>query len=68
MMDTTTYEFREWHEDGTNISLEFTVDDDEMNCYKFHDFCKRFAAAIGYLPSTIEKCFGETNYEEMFDI
>ena len=66
-METTTYEFREWNEDGTNIDLEFTVDEDNINCYNFHDYCKRFAAAIGYMPSTIEKVFGPTQYNEMFN-
>jgi len=67
-MSSTTYEFREWNEDDINIDLEFTVDDNTMNCYRFHDFCKRFAIAVGYMPSTVEKVFGETQYEEMFDI
>ena len=64
-MSSTTYEFREWSEDGTNIDLEFTEDDDIMNCYRFHDLCKRFAIAIGYMPSTVERVFGETQYDEM---
>ena len=67
-MNSTTYEFRKWNEDGTNVDLEFTVDEDIMNCYCFHDFCKRFALAVGQLPSTVEKVFGETQYNEMFDI
>lgn len=63
-----TYEFREWNEDGRAVDLEFTVDDDEMNCWRFQEMCKKFAIAVGYHPETVEKCFGETNYEEMFDI
>ena len=66
-MAEVRYSFSEWDADNTNISLDFTWDEDTMNCARFHDFCKRFAYAVGYMPSTVERCFGETQYEEMFD-
>lgn len=64
-MEEIRYSFSEWRPDDTNISLDFTEDDNKMNCYRFHDFCKRFALAVGYMPSTVEKVFGETQYDEM---
>jgi len=64
-MKEVRYSFSEWQSDGTNISLDFTWDEDDMNCFRFHDFCKRFAIAIGYTPSSVEKAFGVTQYEEM---
>lgn len=67
-MNKVNYEFREWHDDDCVIELNFTENEDEMNCARFHDFCKKFAIAIGYMPNTVEKFFGETRYEEMFNI
>lgn len=64
-MDKVTIEFHEYHSDGTVVNLIFDEDDNEMNCARFHDLCKRFAYAAGYMPETIEKFFGETKYEEM---
>ena len=65
-MKEVTYSFSEWQEEyGKHISLDFVEDDDKMNCYRFHDLCKRFAIAIGYTPNVVEKIFGETQYEEM---
>ena len=66
-MNTAAIEFREYHSDDTNVELTFAVDENEMNCAKFHDFCKRFAIAAGYMPSTVEKFFGKTRYDEMLD-
>lgn len=61
-----TYEFRVYNSDDTTIELEFVEEEDAMNCARFHDFCKRFAYACGYMPSTIQKFFGPTQYDEMF--
>jgi len=61
----SNYEFRVYYDDDTSIELSFTENEEEMNCYRLHDLCKRFARACGYMPSTIEKVFGPTNYEEM---
>ena len=62
-MSITTIEFREYHSDETTVELNFNVNDDEMDCARFHDYCKRFAIAAGYMPTTVEKYFGETHYE-----
>lgn len=59
-----TYEFREYNPNGFNVDLEFTESYETMNCARFHDFCKRFAIAVGYMPSTVENIFGETRYEQ----
>ena len=64
-MEEIRYSFSEWQKDGRNISLDFTEDDARMNCYLFHDLCKRFAVAIGYPSDLVEKVFGKTQYEEM---
>ena len=65
-MDKMTLEFRQYNSDDTTVELSFIENEDEMNCAKFHDLCKRFAYACGYMPSTIEKFFGSSQYEEMF--
>lgn len=67
-MEEIRYSFSEYRADDTNVSFDFTENEDEMNCARFHDYCKRFAIAIGYLPETVEKYFGETCYEDMIDI
>ena len=60
----TTYDFHEYNADGTVVELEFVENEDKMNCARFHEFCKRFAYACGYMSSTIEKYFGPTRHEE----
>ena len=55
-------EFTQWNPDGTRVELTFTEDEDELDVFRFHDICKRFAAAVGYMDSSIEKAFGETKY------
>lgn len=55
-------EFTQWNPDGTKTALEFIENDDVMDIFYFHDLCKRFAAAVGYANSSIEKAFGETKY------
>lgn len=67
-MKTESYEFRQWCPDGTDVNLTFDEDESLMNCYRFHDFCKRAAIAFGYMPETVEKVFGETDYEKAFNI
>ena len=64
-MNEANYDFHVYYKDGSTVSLEFCQDEDEMNCYRLHDLCKRFAAALGYMPETIEEVFGLTQYEEM---
>ena len=59
-MKKIIYEFREYRDDDTSIELEFVEDDDIMDCNRLHDFCKRFAIAIGYNLNTVERIFGET--------
>lgn len=59
-MSKITYDFHEYRDDGTLVELEFVEDDDIMDCNRFHDFCKRFAIAIGYSSNTVERVFGET--------
>lgn len=66
-MNAAIIEFREYRSDDTNVELTFTVNEDEMNCAKFHNFCKQFAITAGYMPSTVEKFFGETKYDEILD-
>ena len=66
MKNEINIDFVQLNPDDSRIELNFTENDDEMNCAKFHDFCKRFAYACGYMPSTIEKFFGSTRYEEMY--
>jgi len=43
------------------VSVQFDVPSD-MNIYDFHDFCKRFAAVLGFQQDDIEEVFGETTY------
>lgn len=57
-----TINFIQWNPDGTKIELEFVENDDELDVFHFHDLCKRFAAAVGYMDGSIEKAFGETKY------
>lgn len=44
----------------TTTSVSFEIDEDEYNLWKLHDFCKRFAAALGFAEKNIEDAFGET--------
>lgn len=44
-----------------NVSVQFDVPSD-MDIYDFHDFCKRFAAVLGFQQDNIEEVFGETTY------
>lgn len=64
-MDKIHFEFRAYDPDETEVTLEIEEDYDKMNAWKFHDFCKRFAYAYGFIPEIVEKIFGPTNYEEM---
>lgn len=57
------YTFSCTDEDGTNTELSFAIDVDNMNLYKLHDMCKRFALALTYSPEKVEKTFGETIYD-----
>lgn len=34
-------------------------DDELLSIEKYHDFCKRFAAAMGFVESTINDWFGD---------
>lgn len=49
--------------DGESTSVTFTMPED-YTIYTLHRLCKRFAAALGYAESTIEKAFGETVWED----
>lgn len=62
-MDITHIEFHAYNPDEKNVSVEFDTDYNELNCWKFHDLCKRFAYAFGYATESIEKIFGSTNYK-----
>ena len=62
MENEVRIEFTQWNPDDTRVELSFTENNDEMDVYHFHDFCKRFAAAVGYTDVSIEKAFGETKY------
>ena len=65
MENNVRFEFRAYEPDGEETVLEFEKDYDKVNAYNFHDFCKRFAYAYGFMTETVEKVFGPTNYEEM---
>ena len=55
-------EFTQWNPDGTRVELNFTEDEDEMDIFRFHDLCRRFAAAAGYMENSINEAFGEVKY------
>lgn len=57
------YSFSYIDEDGTNTNLSFSIDSDNMNIYKLHDMCKRFALALTYSLEQVEELFGETIYD-----
>ena len=52
-----TFMYEADEEPSTFIS--FTDDADEMDIYKFHDYCKRAAVAMGYSETSVYKAFGE---------
>lgn len=58
-----TIEFRLYNSDETTVELTFNEDAGDITCARFHDLCKRFAYAVGYMPSNIEELFGHTHYE-----
>lgn len=62
-MENIVIEFREYNPDETTVELTFNEDADGITCARFHDLCKRFAYAVGYMPSNIEEIFGRTRYE-----
>ena len=39
------------------VAVQFTSTNEAINIWEFHDFCKRFAAAVGYSESRIEEVF-----------
>ena len=61
------YEFRWYDTDENTVVFEIDIDEDNMNCYRLHDYCKRFAVACGYMPETVEKIFGKTDYDAILD-
>lgn len=62
MNKETSIEFTQWNPDGTRVELSFHENEDDMDVYHFHDFCRRFAAAVGYLESSINDAFGQVKY------
>lgn len=61
MKNEIRIDFSQWEPDESCVELSFVENDDNMDIFRFHDYCKRFAAAVGYTNSSIEKVFGETN-------
>lgn len=55
----TTLEFRFWDNDGKSTDLEINADA-IVTCAELHDYCKRFATAMGYDHELIENTFGPT--------
>ena len=61
-MDKMMLEFRQYNSDDTTVELSFIENEDEMDIYRFHSLCTRFARACGYAPESIKRVFGETIY------
>jgi hypothetical protein len=56
-------------EEPTNreaMNISFDVPDD-MNIYEFKIMCVRLASSIGYHQNSINKAFGDTEYETESD-
>lgn len=63
MNDEVVFKFQQLYSDGSSTEVIFKEHDD-INIYVFHDLCKRAAVAFGYLPVSVERGFGETNFDE----
>ena len=56
---------RDYSENKFNESVDCTFElwgeefDDVLSIETYHDFCKRFAAAMGFCEKTINEWFGE---------
>ena len=61
-MNNTCIEFRITYPNDENVDLTFYENDEHMTCTRLHDFCKRFAYAMGYMPENIEDIFGPTKF------
>lgn len=56
-MNEVRIEFTQWNSDNTRVDLEFIENESEMDIFKFHDLCVRFAAAAGYTDESIKRAF-----------
>lgn len=59
MENNPVVQFRYTCEGEQDVSVKFIATSDTVDIYDFHDFCKRFAAVVGYSGSQIEEVFGE---------
>lgn len=55
--------FTQYNPDDEIIELDFNYPDEAMTMATFHDYCKRFALAVGYSEKLVEKYFGPTQYD-----
>ena len=60
------YEFVYYDKDGHVTRYEQDVSSDHT-IRTYHKLCKRFAIALGYIPSRVEEYFGE-DYEEDWNV
>lgn len=49
--------------DGVTTTVSFSGSTEGTTVYTFQDMCKRAAMAFGYMDSSVEDAFGETNGE-----
>lgn len=65
-MDKPRIEFNFYpaNDDDNYNYISLTYECNTLHIREFHDFCKRFAAALGYEAASIEEYFGETVHED----